>query len=311
MLTAVTLGPKKQGLRALSFAAVHGLLIVGALAAGGDVPPRQADSQATIARLHAPTEGAVLVRGGLVQIGSDVHEIAQAQRMCRDELRREACATTLFADEMLVHDVVLSDYWLDRTEVTSEAYRRCVEVGACSWPSDPGTLRWTANPTHPATLVTWFDAERYCRWRGARLPTEAEWERAARGVQRRTFPWGQIYGPLLSNHGRAAANDLDRLDDTDGFGELAPVASFPAARTVEGIDDLAGNVEEWVADWYAEGYAEPELRDPKGPTAGDYRVLRGGSFLDGRAWLRGAHRHKDLPGQSHPWVGFRCAATAR
>jgi formylglycine-generating enzyme required for sulfatase activity len=101
------------------------------------------------------------------------------------------------------------------------------------------------------------------------------------------------------------------LDDADGFAELAPVAWFGSGRTPEGVHDLAGNVAEWVSDWYAESYAEPELRDPVGPPSGVFRVVRGGSFRDGRAWLRGAARQKELPTLGRPWIGFRCARSVR
>lgn len=297
------------GLCCLSQSAPHSAL-ANSGAPRGNVAPTRADSDGVVVTLHEPIDGQVLIAGGMVQLGSAVPEITQAQRMCREELRRDACDSSLFSDEMLAHDVVLSGYWLDRTEVTNEAYGRCVEAGACVPPAYPGARRWTAVPTQPATLVTWYDADRYCRWRGGRLPTEAEWERAARGMHRRTYPWGDVYAPLLSNHGRAALHEQDRLDDGDGFAELAPVGSFPAARTTEGVYDLAGNVEEWVADWYSESYADVDLRNPKGPSNGDFRVLRGGSFRDGRAWLRSARRHHELPSVAHPWVGFRCAKSA-
>jgi formylglycine-generating enzyme required for sulfatase activity len=210
---------------------------------------------------------------------------------------------------MVAHEVMLSDFFIDRTEVTNRDYRRCIAVGVCDAPRDRGALRWTQRDDHPVTLVTWSDADRYCRWRGARLPSEAEWERAARGLNGRVFPWGNVFNPYLVNHGRPGR--IDRLDDRDGYAELAPVASFVAGATTEGIYDLAGNVEEWVADWYAEGYVEPQKRDPRGPALGNFRVVRGGSYRDGRAWLRGAARNRALPSVALPWVGFRCASDAR
>lgn len=253
----------------------------------------------------------VLLRGGVFRIGSELAEVSNAQRACREDLHRDACAPNLFSDEMIAHDVTLSDFWLDRTEVTNAAYARCVEVGACSGPSHAGAEQWRSRANEPVTLVTWHDAERYCRWRGARLPTEAEWERAARGPSRRVYPWGNVYAPLIANHGRASLVETERLDDGDGFAELAPVASFPAARTPEGVLDLAGNAAEWVADWYAEGYTEPEAVDPQGPTSGTVKSFRGGGYLDSRAWLRGATRGRALPSASTTWLGFRCAMSAR
>lgn len=276
----------------------------------GEPPKHQALTRDGVAVLGVPVEGMVLIRGGRVRLGSEVVEITAAQRMCREELGRDACTASLFSDEMLAHEVTLSDFWLDRTEVTNRAFRRCVSAGACRALAYPGAERWNANPDAPATLVTWNDATAYCRWRGGRLPTEAEWERAARGWGRRIYPWGNVYGPFLSNHGRAAMLDVDRLDDVDGFLELAPAASFWAGRTPEGVFDLAGNVSEWVADWYAESFTDPESKDPKGPSTGTFRVVRGGSFRDGAAWLRGAVRQKEFPILGRAWLGFRCAASS-
>src|SRR5262249_40500563 len=151
-------------------------------------------------------------------------------------------------------------------------------------------------------LVNYNDASEFCAWTGGRLPTEAEWERAARGILGRRYPWGNVYNPFLSNHGRLS---LDATDDRDGFLELAPVGSFPEGRTPDGIDDMAGNVEEWVSDWYAEGYPEASTVNPHGPATGDLRVVRGGSFLSGRPWLRGSARMFEFPGVRRPWLGFR------
>jgi formylglycine-generating enzyme required for sulfatase activity len=272
---------------------------------------RQAHTNDEVVVLRAVPEGRVLIKGGTFKMGSEIGEIALAQKMCREDLPSGQCEATTFADEMVAHEVLLDAFWIDRTEVTNKAYRRCVEVGVCTAPRHAGAVRWSARDDHPVTLVTWADADRFCRWRGARLPTEAEWERAARGLRGRIFPWGNVYNPNLLNHGRVALIEVDRLDDGDGFAELAPVASFVAGATSEGVHDLAGNVEEWVADWYAEGYADPDTHNPRGPTIGNYRVVRGGSFRHGRAWLRAAARDKAIPSLSEPWRGFRCAADAR
>lgn len=262
-----------------------------------------------VTTLRTPGPLEVLIRGGRFRMGSDVAEVARARALCESEPRGDECDDRRifpagFADELEPHWVSLGDFWLDRTEVTNAAYRRCVAAGVCDLPSYPAAVAWTRRDELPVTLVSWYDADAYCRFRGARLPTEAEWERAARGWSGRRFPWGNVYNRNIVNHGTFA---FEPLDDSDGFAELAPVAEFPQGATPEGIFDLAGNVEEWVADWYAPGYDGEDAHDPRGPTTGDVKVVRGGSFQTGRPWLRGAARSFDLPSRRRTWRGFRCA----
>ena len=161
------------------------------------------------------------------------------------------------------------------------------------------------------TLVSWEEASGYCRFVGGRLPTEAEWERAARGTSGRRFPWGQIYNKNFANHG---AFSFDEADDSDGFSELAPVGSFPLGRTPDGIDDSAGNVEEWVADAIDDTlgahYPASSEVNPKGASGGAARVVRGGGFEAGAAWLRSATRSFRSASERKPSRGFRCAYPA-
>lgn len=267
-------------------------------------PPSRARAGDKRIVLQTPGPTEILIRGGVFRMGSSIPQIAVAQAMCRFEPLSRECTPTTFADEMLMHEVMLDDYWMDTKEVDNRSYARCVDAGVCLPPEYEAAARWTSRPDHPVTLVSWYDAERYCAWRGARLPTEAEWERAAKGWSERIYPWGNVFNPKIVNHGRFS---LNQLNDVDGYDELAPVGSFPQGRTPEGLYDMAGNVEEWVADWYLPEYPEADIVNPRGPASGDERVTRGGSYLDGRGWLRAAARGHALPSLARPFRGFRCA----
>ena len=182
-----------------------------------------------------------------------------------------------------------------RTEVTVADYQRCVRVGRCGPAGlERGARRFRA-PSYPVTLVTFDDAKRYCAFRGGRLPTEAEFERAARGAARRAYPWGQQYNARVANHGRLG---VDMTDASDGFTELAPVGSFSDGSTPEGILDLAGNVAEWTADPYRPNYGAAT-------TTGE-RAVRGGHFESAAPFLRGAARAGRQPETREPTLGFRC-----
>lgn len=205
----------------------------------------------------------------------------------------------------------LSGFYLDRTEVTVADYEACTRVGRCKAPPYELGARRFQQPSFPVTLVSWEDAQRFCEFRGARLPTEAEFERAARGATGRRFPWGDYANGHRANHGRLG---LDTSDAADGFAELAPVGSFRAGRTPDGFLDLAGNVAEWVQDRYATQYPSEEVSDPQGPdaaTATGARVVRGGSYESPLALLRGAARGALLPTERRPSLGFRCARSQR
>jgi formylglycine-generating enzyme required for sulfatase activity len=249
----------------------------------------------------------IRVPASTFSMGSTVTDVLDAVAMCAREPLGHRCREELFSDELSRHRVHLSSFWLDRTEVTVKEYRRCAELGHCRALHLTDGARRFDRPRYPATFVSWEDARDYCRFRGARLPTEAEFERAARGTRGRRYPWGNIYNSHASNHGRLG---LDTSDAGDGFAELAPVASFPAGSTPEGFLDLAGNAAEWVADRYVPGYAESAVVDPKGPpsvlgTAG--RVVRGGHYGSAAPWMRGAARGSADPTTKSPHIGFRCA----
>jgi formylglycine-generating enzyme required for sulfatase activity len=208
--------------------------------------------------------------------------------------------------------VTLSSFELDRHEVTVARYGQCVEAGRCNRPAfHAGDLRFD-QPNLPVTHVRWDDAVDYCVYAGGRLPTEAEWEYAARGARGRAYPWGDVYNGRRANHGSLGAEDTDA---SDGFADLAPVGSFPSGQTPEGILDMAGNAGEWVADYFSDdaegfGYAAAPVTNPKGSVTGTFRVIRGGSYRDGAPFLRSAARARITIPHS-PAVGFRCAYDVR
>jgi len=277
--------------------------------AGGKGPAERALTGG-VTTLRAPASTMIRVPKSTFFMGSTPTEVLEAVLECTHEPLgdRMRCNEMLFSNELARHKVTLSAYWLDRTEVTVRAYQRCVALHRCRpVPYSRGATRFD-RPHFPVSLVTWQDARDYCRFRGGRLPTEAEWERAARGVTGRRFPWGNLYNSHVSNHGRLGQSPADA---GDGYAELAPVGSFPSGRTPDGFLDMAGNVSEWVNDRYADSYPEARAVDPRGPktNAGGERVIRGGSYQSGVPWLRGTVRLAADPGVRRPWIGFRCART--
>jgi len=265
--------------------------------------------------LRPPLEGRVRVPGGSFTMGSSGLDLERALVACQHEVLGVLCNEerlhAMLVAEQPPHEVTLSPYAIDRTEVTVVAYSRCVAAGACPAPAR-GTQDARADRTDvPVTFIDWDSAAAFCAWAGGRLPTEAEWEFAARGAEGRQFPWGDVWNPRLCNHGSLSA---DPRDATDGFIGLAPVGSFRDGATPLGLLDLAGNVAEWVADCYETdargfGYDAASQVDPKGPRCGVIHVVRGGSYADGVPWMRAASRGNAL-GPS-PTVGFRCAANVR
>lgn len=260
--------------------------------------------------LASPLSPMVRIAAGESAMGSEESEVIEALADCAHEPYGHRCSPTLFANELPRHRVYLSSFWIDRFEVTVSQYERCVQVGGCApRPTSEGTPRFDL-PDYPVSRVSWLDARDYCSFRRARLPTEAEFERAARGLSARRYPWGQLWNSWVANHGRFG---WDSTDAADGFAELAPVGSFPAGATPEGVYDLGGNVAEWIADRYAPVYDARPSRDPQGPPASvtNLRVVRGGSYVQARFRLRGASRSFAEPSDRRATLGFRCARSAR
>jgi len=192
-------------------------------------------------------------------------------------------------DEGPAHIVRLPAFELTRTEITAGQYNACVLDGACRSPPSFDMTR----ASYPVTARTFQDARDYCSWARMRLPTEAEWEFAARGVASYEWPWGHTPTP-----------DCDRAVMM-GCGGIGPVATLPAGASPEGVMDLAGNVAEWVNDWWQPYTTERD--DPRGPVYGTQRVIRGGHASSPAADIRSARRNKAAPEQQSTSVGFRCA----
>ncbi|MBI3024284.1 MAG: SUMF1/EgtB/PvdO family nonheme iron enzyme [Candidatus Tectomicrobia bacterium] len=230
-------------------------------------------------------------------------------------------------DDAPARSVHLEAFSIDRAEVTNAAYARFLEATGRRPPhwdaqdarraapsgsplGDPRREDWSrfswedrrpppGTADLPVTLVTWFDAEAYCAWAGKRLPTEAEWEKAARGADGRRYPWGSAPPQGRANFGGAHSGPL-------------PPGSYPGGTSPYGAADMAGNVAEWVGDYHDPGYyREAPDRNPQGPERGAQRVVRGGFWRDGEERLQTFRRWRLPPAQKHGGVGFRCAGSVK
>ena len=262
----------------------------------------------------------VLIPEGAFPMGGREEEVSQAA---------DGHLLTYVA-ERPEHEVHLSAYYLDKHEVTNAQYRRFLDDVAAhgrkwSHPDQPEHLEHRQRylnddlrgDRRPAVGLNWYDAYAYCQWAGKRLPTEAEWEYAARGREYRQYPWGDEH-PYSS--GIWWANYRPRTGhEQDGHAWTAPVGSYPDGVSPFGIMDMAGNAEEWVQDWYAVYYyrqlaeardptgAKEVIRDPAGPSTGTKKVVKGGSYKSPSHQVRIAMRAFGKPPHKGPRIGFRCA----
>ena len=221
-------------------------------------------------------------------------------------------------DEKPQHIVYLDAYWIDKTEVTNAQYRRCVEAGVCQVPrvmeehywEEPSTYGDLSMAEHPVVHVNWNDARTYCEWAGVRLPTDAEWEKAARGTDGLLYPWGSTFDDRRLNFCDKRCVYSVGVEADDGYHRTAPVGNYPTGASPYGVLDMAGNAYEWVADWYdAEYYNRSPTRNPRGPDSGEYHVLRGGSWHGNARNTRTTNRAYGHPPSTNYEVGFRCASS--
>lgn len=283
-----------------------------------------------------PTAVPVRIRNGMVDmllVPAATFEMGAESTLLLSECERftQSCEPAWFAASEPVHTVSVAAFYLDATEVTNEAYSAflneigdhqgacdsfdCLTLADSAIAASNGRYSSSADiADHPVTGVTWYGAAAYCNWRGTRLPTEAEWERAAgwdneNGVKR-LYPWGDTFEEAAANSCDVRCTEqqaVQALDD--GAATTAAVGSYPDGRSPMGALEMGGNVWEWVADWYAaDYYASSPDENPAGPETGDARVVRGGSWFDTANYSAVAVRFPAPPTESGGSIGFRCAA---
>lgn len=231
-------------------------------------------------------------------------------------------------DEMPQRRVELQSFWIDQFEVSNKLYAICVEELECDPPQYLGSKDLdeyygvAEYADYPVIYVSWEQASDYCDWAQRRLPSEAEWEKASRGATGQIYPWGWIgssvgsMGVRVNYCDKNCSYEYRDNDVDDGYIETAPSDSFRAGASPYGVLNMAGNVWEWVADWYrADYYLTATDEDPRGPDDGSLKVIRGGSWMD-QAWLgtvfglRSANRAAHEPQTGEFYLGFRCALSA-
>lgn len=247
----------------------------------------------------------LIVPAGEFIMGSTEAGVQQAVQLCRNSGEGN-CGADQFANEMSQRTVYLDAYYIDLTEVTNGQYAVCVQAGSCSAPLagssiyQPDSYYYNAAYSdYPVVHVTWYDARAYCRWAEKALPTEAQWEKAARGTDGRTFPWGDQWNCANSNTQEC------------GGDRLHPVGSFPTGASPYGVMDMAGGVWEWVEDAFDAGYyGRATDHNPPAATTGSARVLRGGSYSNFQHFARTANRGYETAGTATAYRGFRCVLPA-
>jgi formylglycine-generating enzyme required for sulfatase activity len=270
----------------------------------------------------------LLVPAGPFEMGVDA-----AALLAECTLFRDGCQESWFSASAPPHTLTLEAYYMDATEVTNRAYvtflnsfagqeptcleQSCFNPASSLISSGSETAYQVAEETadYPVTGVSWYGAAAYCAWRGGRLPTEAEWEKAAswnpETESKSLYPWGDSFdGSIVNSCDADCQQPQANTDFNDGFAEEAPVASFDDGRSPNGLYDMGGNVWEWVADWFdAAHYSGPNANNLSGPAEGQDKVVRGGSWFDTGNFAATAIRFPSPPANTDASIGFRCAVS--
>ena len=260
--------------------------------------------------MRASSLGWVLLAGlltGVATANADTPQIGQPEDMVlipAGEFLMGSSEGTGRKDEYPQHSVYLDAYWIDRHEVTGADFEEYLAQNPKQHPTVTGWHGRKVRPGmehKPVIGLTWKRCRNYCEWRGKRLLTEAEWERAAGGKSHRTYPWGEE----LPDSTRAHFNRCCFINKGD---TLREVGSLELGKTPEGVYEMSGNIAEWVSDWYdAHYYQKSPLKNPQGPSKGKYHVIRGGAWNSLPDYMRVSHRYGHNDGQEFYGIGCRCA----